>query len=172
MWLKVDFCFTLMQQWLKCSALKRTKARYINNRTRNTECDVKHVQLIYIQYIWCEETNYKSDTGLKTITIRVWHLTQNVCMIWDYSVLKGVFCPWHRVVWLEGADVSEEHIHFSSAQNAQAMTRCRAAEDRSIVSLGKPLSGALGESRKFSEQTKWLTSVPTVITFISFNVKY
>jgi hypothetical protein len=73
---------------------------------------------------------------------------------------------------LEGADVSEEHIHFSSAQNAQAMTRCRAAEDRSIVSLGKPLSGALGESRKFSEQTKWLTSVPTVITFISFNVKY
>jgi hypothetical protein len=74
---------------------------------------------------------------------------------------------------LEGADVSEEHTHFSSAQKAQAVTlRCRAAEDRSVVSLGKPLSGALGESRKFSEQTKWPTSVPTVITFISFNVKY
>jgi hypothetical protein len=66
-----------------------------------------------------------------------------------------------------------KNIHFSSAQKAQAGSLLRrAAEDRSIVSLWKPLSGALGESRKFSEQTKWLTSVPTVITFISFNVKY
>ena len=49
---------------------------------------------------------------------------------------------------------------------------CRASEDRSIASLGKPLSGASGESRKFSEQTEWLTSVPTVITVIIFKVKY
>jgi hypothetical protein len=49
---------------------------------------------------------------------------------------------------------------------------CRASEDRSIASLGKPLSGASGESRKFIEQTEWLTSVPTAITIIIFKVKY
>lgn len=56
-------------------------------------------------------------------------------------------------------------MHFASTQKTQAVhVRCRASEHHSIVSLTKPLSGVFGESRKFSEQAKWLTSLPTVIT--------
>jgi hypothetical protein len=60
-------------------------------------------------------------------------------------------------VCLEGTDVSEEHNRFFfSLEEAGSDSAGGVVTQKTAVfaSLGKPLSGASGESRKFSEQTK------------------